>query len=247
MLEIRREGDVDVIAMAHGKVNALDLELLEALSEAFRSRAADGTAILLTGKGRMFSAGVDLRRIVEGGADYVHQFLPALSEAFLAIFEHPGPVVAAVNGHALAGGTIIAAACDVRLAAEGSAQLGVTELRVGVPFPTSAMEILRHGIGDVSAAALVYTAARVDVAEAHRLGLITEIIPAGGDLLQAAGARASELAAIGGAAYRLAKQQLRRDAHDRIRRHRDHDDSRVAALWSAPEGLAAIKRYLESL
>jgi enoyl-CoA hydratase len=72
----------------------------------------------------------------------VHEFLPALSAAFMAIFDHPGPVLAAINGHAIAGGCVIAAACDVRLMSAG--KIGLAELSVGVPFPPSAMEILRH-------------------------------------------------------------------------------------------------------
>src|SRR4051812_6094777 len=120
-------------------------------------------AIVLTGAGRAFSAGVDLRRIVEGGVPYAEEFLPALSDAFLAVFDCPRPVVAAINGHALAGGCVIAAAADLRLMSGGT--IGLTELLVGVQFPTVPLEIARHAFGP-RAARLALTAEPYDADQA---------------------------------------------------------------------------------
>lgn len=245
MLEVDESGDVITVAFAHGKVNALDVELLQEIAQQFRSRAGDQRAIVLTGRGSVFSAGVDLRRIVDGGPEYVDEFLPALSEAFLAVFEHPQPVVAAVNGHALAGGTVFAAACDLRLASAGSATLGVTELKVGVAFPTAALEIMRHAVGDANASRLILTGDRIDVDEAYRLGLIHEIVD--GDVLAAATDRAAELGRMRPKAYTISKVQLRRDALQRISQHRDDDAVEVNAVWAAPDTHDAIADYLSAL
>lgn len=245
MLEVEDSGDVITVAFAHGKVNALDIELLRATAEQFRSLAGDDRAIVLTGRGKVFSAGVDLKRIVEGGADYVEEFLPALSEAFLAVFEHPSPVVAAVNGHALAGGTIFAAACDLRLAPAGSATMGVTELSVGVAFPTSALEIMRHAVGDSTASRLIFTADRISIDEAQRLGLIHEVVD--GDVVAAATQRALALGRVAPRAYSISKVQLRRDALQRIGVHRLDDDVQVTDIWTAPDTHEAIASYLEGL
>ena len=245
MLEVDNTGDVITIAFAHGKVNALDLELLQAVAEQFRGMSGDDRAIVLTGQGKVFSAGVDLKRIVDGGADYVEEFLPALSEAFLAVFEHPSPVVAAINGHALAGGTIFAAACDVRLAQAGSATMGVTELRVGVAFPTSALEIMRHAVGDAAASRLIFTGDRISIDEAHRIGLVHEIVE--DDVMKAATERAAQLGQIAPRAYSISKVQLRRDALQRIGMHRLDDNVQVSDVWSAPDTHDAIKAYLDGL
>src|SRR5262249_41228244 len=152
----------------HGKVHALDLELLLAFTETMQ-RLAGGPAVVLTGTGTVFSAGVDLRRIVAGGPAYVREFLPALSAAFLAVFDHPRPVVAAVTGHAVAGGCVIAAACDVRLMSAGT--IGLTELLVGVPFPTSALEIVRFAAGP-AATGLALTGRALTPGEAFQIGLV---------------------------------------------------------------------------
>jgi enoyl-CoA hydratase len=123
VIEVLDQDGIAVVRIQHGKVNALDLELLQAITVTM-SEVADAAAVVLTGSGRAFSAGVDLRRIVDGGAAYVQEFLPALSEAFLAVFDCPRPVVAAINGHAIAGGCVIAAACDVRTMCAGT--IGLT-------------------------------------------------------------------------------------------------------------------------
>ena len=245
MLEVDTTGDVVTIAFAHGKVNALDLELLQAIAEQFRGLSGDDRAIVLTGQGNAFSAGVDLKRIVDGGADYAEEFLPALSEAFLAVFEHPSPVVAAVNGHALAGGTIFAAACDLRLAKAGSATMGVTELRVGVAFPTSALEIMRHAVGDAHASRLIFTGDRISIEEAYRIGLIHEVVD--GDVVKAATERALQLGSLAPRAYSLSKVQLRRDALQRIGMHRLDDNVQVTDVWTAPDTHDAIRAYLDGL
>src|ERR1700691_3663188 len=106
MLDVDKRSSVTVVRLQHGKVNALDLELLLEITAVTRGLDPN-EAVVITGSGTVFSAGVDLRRIVEGGRPYVQEFLPALSEAFLAICDHPGPVLAAIDGHAIAGGCVI--------------------------------------------------------------------------------------------------------------------------------------------
>ena len=247
MLDIDEQPDLITFTMSHGAVNAQDLELLDAMTEAFHGHRGDARPIVITGQGRDFSAGVDLHRIVDGGPEYIAEFIPALSEAFLAIFEHAGPVVAAVNGHALAGGFIIVAACDVRVGVAGPATLGVTELLVGVPFPSTPLEIVRLAVGDQRAADLVYTGRRMDVDEALRIGLLAEVVDEPDALAAAAAAHARRLGALQQPAFRIAKQQLRRDTLERITRRRAEDDDAVTAVWSHPKTLAAISGYLESI
>jgi enoyl-CoA hydratase len=240
VIETTKDGGVAVLMLNHGPVNALDLELLTALPVAL---AETGDApVVLTGAGRCFSAGVDLKRIVDGGAPYVEEFLPALSAAFLAVFEHPRPVVAAVNGHALAGGCVLAAACDVRFMSGGT--IGLTELAAGVPFPTVPLEIMRYAAG-VAVNRMVLTAARLDAAQAHRIGLVDEVVT--DDLLGAAVSSASELANVPAAVYARAKRQLREPVHARIAARRELDDPGVLAMWAGQATLDHLRDFLDKL
>src|SRR5438105_15290873 len=116
MIETTHHADITVLTLAYGKANTLDPEFCSALATAFEDCATSSTtAVVITARGGIFSAGVDLLRVVDGGASYLQMFLPVLGRAFEAAFRFPKPLVAAVNGHAFAGGCILASAADRRL------------------------------------------------------------------------------------------------------------------------------------
>jgi enoyl-CoA hydratase len=241
MLDLEECREVTVMRLQHGKVNALDLELLLAITEAMR--AVDrARAVVITGSGSAFSAGVDLQRIVAGGPPYVQEFLPALSQSFMAIFDHPGPVVAAVNGHAIAGGCVIAAACDIRLMSQG--KIGLAELSVGVPFPPVPLEIMRYAAGP-SVGRLVLTAELLDPAQAASIGLVQRTCDPDA-LLDAATDQARQLARVPADVFAFSKRQVQRPARDRIAARRD-EEAAVTAMWSADRTRDAIAGYLGAL
>lgn len=241
MLDVEQRSGVTVVRLRHGKVNALDLELLRAITAAMRD-ADDNAAVLITGSGTAFSAGVDLHRVVAGGQPYVQEFLPALARTFMAIFDHPGPVLAAINGHAIAGGCVIAAACDVRVMSQG--KIGLAELSVGVPFPPSAMEILRHTVGP-AAGRLVLTAALLDAPQAQSIGLIDDV-EAPDALLDSVLHRAQTMAQIPADVFAFTKRQLQQPARERIAA-RSGDEETILAMWSSMRTRDAITGYLNAL
>jgi enoyl-CoA hydratase len=231
------------LRLAHGKASALDVELLDALVRELDGAAADVRAVVLTGTGSIFSAGVDLFRLTRDGADYVRRFLPLLSRFVRTLFAFPGPVVAAVNGHAIAGGCIIALACDARLMADGAGRIGVPELLVGVPFPTAALEVVRFAVPRDKVQSLIYTGRTLPPREALAAGLVDEVIPPA-DLPARAEEVARQLAQIPPPVYRLTKQALRAEALDRIDRASEPHDRAALEVWSAPETHAHIRDYL---
>jgi enoyl-CoA hydratase len=241
MLDLEERGEVAIMRLAHGKVNALDLELLLAITEAIRAVDQD-RAVVITGSGSVFSAGVDLRRIVAGGPSYVREFLPALSQATMAIFDHRGPVVAAVNGHAIAGGCVIAAACDVRLMSQGT--IGLAELSVGVPFPVVPMEIMRHAVGP-AVGHLVLTAELLDPSQARSIGLVQHVCEPQA-LLDSAADTARRMGRTPADVFSVSKRQLQQPARDRIAA-RSGDEEAVAQIWSSDRTRDAIARYLDAL
>jgi enoyl-CoA hydratase len=186
---------------------------------------------------------VDLRRILDGGTSYTEQFLTALSRMFRAVFDHPRPTVAAVNGHAIAGGCVLALACDVRLMSGG--RIGLAELAVGVPFPTSALEIVRHAIGTAADRA-VLRAETVGPEQALALGMVHEVTAAD-ELLPRGLAVATELATRSPEAYRLAKAQLHRPANAAIEATTAEEDAAVLAGWTAEDTRRRIEAAVEAL
>jgi enoyl-CoA hydratase len=242
MLDLEERGAVMIVRLAHGKVNALDTDLLHAIA-ATMSGLPRGQAVVLTGAGRAFSAGVDLKRIAHGGMEYVRVFRPALSQAVKSVFDHPGPVVAAVNGHAIAGGCVLAVACDLRLMSGGT--IGLSEMRVGVPFPGVALEVVRHAAG-AGARRLVLEAPLLSPAEAVTAGLVDRVT-APGSLLDEAIAEAERLAAIPPDVYAFTKRQLQEPARSRIDAISQADEDATTEMWAAPATQAAINGFMAGL
>ena len=148
MFEVKMHGDVAVLAMCHGKANTIDIEFCEAIPRQLEELRTNASAVVLTGSGSIFSAGVDLVRFLSENEDYSRAFIPALAKAFAALYAFPKPMITAINGHAIAGGCIIAIAGDMRLMAAGDGRIGVPELKVGMPFPGMALEMVRQVRGD---------------------------------------------------------------------------------------------------
>lgn len=245
-LAVTHHGSVATVTLTRSKVNALDVGLLEELRTALEHLEHDHEvrAVVLTGSGRVFSAGVDLRLVVDSGPGYAPRLVEGLASAFESLFCFPKPTVAAVNGAAVAGGCILACACDRRVMAE-HARIGASELAVGVPFPVAALEVLRHACG-AHTEDLVFSGRLLDAHEALALGLVHEVCP-GDKVLEAAHTVATELGALAPLAYRLAKQQLRRPALERMRGDAAAIDRTVSAEWGAPHTAERLRAQLDRL
>ena len=248
MLHLENRDGIRTLRLEYGKAHALDIELSRGLSQAIAdARADEGVrAIVLTGTRGIFCAGVDLRRLLAEGDHYIGAFVPELVRVFHALFAFPRPAVAAVNGHAIAGGCVLAAACDYRLMAEGDGTIGVPELRVGVPFPLIAIEILRFATSTAHLQELLYRGRTYPVADAYRLGLVDEVTSPE-TLLDEARAVATRLSADPAARFQITKRQLRRPVLERIERYAHETDAEVEAAWKNPRTLAAIRDYMRAL
>jgi enoyl-CoA hydratase len=245
MIDTQVSDGIAVVTMSHGKVNALDIAFCEGMAARFKELAASAEvkAVVLTGQGKAFSAGVDLVRLSAGGESYIRQFLPALHVMYDAVFFHPKPVVAAVNGHAIAGGCVLAACADRRVMARGQGRVGVTELLVGVPFPVLAFEIVRAAVPARFLAEVTYSGATYEADAALERGFIDEIAEPG-EVLEDAYAIAQELSELSPAAFAQTKAQIRQGAAERVATDAA-TEKKVTEIWAAAETLAFIRAYVE--
>lgn len=228
---------IAVLTLTHGKANALDIEICDALAARFKDLRKSGEkAVVLTGQGKIFSAGVDLKRLAGGGADYIREFLPALHRLYEAVFFHPKPVVAAINGHAIAGGCVLACCADRRIMAREAGRIGVTEILVGVPFPALAFEIVRSAVPPRYLPEFALSGATYATDEALKRGWVDELAePA--DLMDDAMAVARELALLSPAAFAQTKTQIRQPAIERLQKSGKTTDDAVTEIWAAPASL----------
>jgi enoyl-CoA hydratase/carnithine racemase len=246
VVDIARRASVAVVTIARGKVNAIDMRLLEELGAALDDLEGDDhvRAVVLTGAGNVFSAGVDLEAVLEGGAPYVERFIARLRDCLERLFAFPKPTVAAVNGAAVAGGCVLACACDRRLIVDG-ARIGATELAVGVPFPAAAVEIIRHACGNL-AETVVLDSALLDARGAVAMHVVHEVVEAA-DLLARATSVASQLGGLEPVAFRLAKAQLRRPVVERMRADASVNDDEAVRAWMSERTAERIRAQLARL
>ena len=242
---VREDRDeIAVVRMAHGKVSALDPAFCEAMAaEIARLEQLPVGAVVLTGTGSAFSAGVDLHRLLSGGVDYVRHFLPLMETFFRALLVFPKPVVAAVNGHAIAGGCIMAAAADHRVMARGPGRIGVPELLVGVPFPRLPLEMIAARVSPAVLRQVIYSGRTVHADDAVAIGFVDEAVEAD-HLIDRAVAVARELSAIPPRTFALTKRALTDGVLARVRASADANIDIVEG-WLTPAVHDAVRRYLE--
>jgi len=216
LLEITEHDGVWVLALARPPVNAIDITMVEAFHTEMTRAAATATcrAIVLTGQGRAFCAGVDVKKVPAYDAATLRRMVELVNETFLVFYGVPKPTVAAVNGPAIGAGLVLALACDVRLAAVGAGPLGLTEITAGIPFPAAPMIVVQHELDPSVARDLVLSGRTFTAGARGTPGVIDATYPAD-TLVAAAIARAADDARL--PAYGTVKQQLKSLAVARIR------------------------------
>ena len=245
-VHVERVGGCAVVRLDSGKVNAMDLALCDELTGVFTRLPDDPSAgaVVLTGNSRVFCAGVDLPALVAGGDDHTRAFLTSLGACFEAVLRCPLPVVAAVDGHAIAGGCVLVCAADYRVVVDDPAvRIGLTELAVGVTFPTSAVEIMRWRLGEAGLARRVLLADTVTAPDAVAAGLADESASRD-DVVTRALAVAASLAQIPPAVFRLTKAQLQADVRERIDARRGTWEPQVHDLWSSEPVRSSLEQFV---
>lgn len=245
-IQIERIGEVAVLRVDRPPANAIDLELA---SEFERSLAAieasdEIHALILTGAGSCFSAGLDLKVIPTYDAAQQQEMVMQVNRLFGRLYGLALPTIAAVNGHAIAGGVILTLGCDYRIGSEGDYKLGLAEMRVGVPFPVAAMAIVQSELTKPAARMMVLTARNSSPHAALSLGVLDELQPPD-RLLARAMEVAQEMAGLPRASYRRIKRQLRADALARIADAIDHRNEPMLASWLSAETQAASAQALK--
>lgn len=244
MVNIETRGQLAIMQMQHGKANVLDMESCHEIINRLGTLATGpARAVVLTGRGNIFSAGVDLLRLQSGGSAYIQEFVPLISRLVHALFEFPKPLISAINGHAVAGGCVMGCATDYRIMARGTGRIGVAELPVGVPFPAAALEVVRFVVPAHRLKTVVYEGATYLPDAALSLGLVDELADAE-DLLDTALHKAERLAAVPANIFALTKLQLHAPVLERIAAGAARDVE-VQKLWQQPDTLANVRSYVE--
>ena len=235
-----REG-VALVRVDRPPANAMDLELLEDGATVLEELGEDPPdAIVLTGRPGFFSAGVDLKLAPTLDEQGQRDMVAGINRAFAGWYSFPRPVVCAVNGHAIAGGLILALCGDHRIGTTDG-KLGLTELRAGVPYPAVAMAVVRAELSKAAARRLVLGSELIGMEAARELELLDELVPEE-ELVDRALTRAREMASAPSDTYATVKRQLRGHVLDAVDGGRDDP---LAENWLGDDTEGAARGLLD--
>jgi enoyl-CoA hydratase len=244
-MRIERNGPVALLRMENGKANAISAALLERL-DGLIAGLGDARAAVITGQGTAFCAGLDLPALADLDRTAMRGFIRRFNEVMMRIFDLPIPLIAAVNGHAVAGGCVLALQADLRIGADRDARIGLNETRIGIGLPAPVLETLRWQVPGSSLAPLALEGRLVSPREALQLGLLHELVPEG-QLLDRALQRASELAALPPAGLRMVKESLRKPVSAAARANEAAESERWLDTWFSPDSQLRLRETVSRL
>lgn len=202
-----RDGELLILTLARGKANPLNAAMVEELITAFEAAAdADVRGVVLASdRPRFFSSGFDVDEVFNYDHDRMKEFFSRFIDLYEGILRLPKPVVAAVSGHAFAGGAVLALACDARVMAEGGFGFALNEVNLGVVVPSGFVRMAVAAVGARNAREIILEGKTIPPARALEMGLADAVVVPEA-VLQRAVARARELAAKPPIAFRAVKQ-----------------------------------------
>ena len=239
---IEQRDGIALVRLQRPPANALDPELLAAGAAAAKQLAAERpAAVVIAGSGGFFSAGIDLKLAPTLSGAEQGAIVGAINELFYSWYSLDLPVVAAVTGHAVAGGLILALCGDHRVGSLAG-RYGLTELRVGAPYPAAALAVVRAELTPATVRRLVLGAELIGAEAAREHELVDELAEPDG-VVDAATDVARRLAELPPATYATVKAQLRAPALERMRAALEHDP--LADGWLSGESAGAAAAVLD--
>jgi enoyl-CoA hydratase len=245
MVRIERRGRVAIIRMDRPPANAFNLEFAREMTLAFDAviDRAPG-AIVITGTGEFFSGGLDLKDVPGYSARQQQAFLEVLNRMIGRLYACPLPIVAAVNGHSIAGAFVLMLTADYRVGPADDSLFGLTEARVGIPFPAAPTVVLRAELSPSNLRYSTLYARNYGAEEAMRRGVFDEIQPAAQVLVRAVEV-AEDLATMPADGYARIKRQFRAEAIAEIERLNTEQSDPMLQSWVSDEAATASRRILE--
>jgi 3,2-trans-enoyl-CoA isomerase len=224
------------VRIERGKVNALDDSLVKELSACFAALAEDPDVrgSILTGTGNFFSFGFDIPKFLAYSKEEFTRYLNLFTALYRGLFSHPKPIIAALNGHAVAGGCMLATACDIRIMVDGKAKIGLNEIAFGSSIFAGSLAMLAFWVGERRAQEILYAGKLYSAQEAHELGLIDTVVP-DGQLLQTARQIAQQHAGKAPAAFRSIKSLLRKPVLEAMIAREGQSIEEFVEIWYSQE------------
>ena len=243
LLSIEKRDGIATVTLKRGKVNALNEPIVEQLKKSLESLENDQQvrALILTGQGKFFSFGFDIPELIGYSKADFQRFLEKFTELYTILFLYPKPVIAALNGHTIAGGCMLSNACDYRIMVENSAKISLNEITFGASIFAGSVEMLRFNVGSRNAQTVLYSGAMYSAIQALDLGLI-EQHSSPESLLDRARETAAGFAGKQTETFASIKRLLKTPVIDTIRDREAASIREFVDIWYSEETRANVKK-----
>ncbi|MFW9929625.1 MAG: enoyl-CoA hydratase/isomerase family protein [Candidatus Thorarchaeota archaeon] len=221
--------DVIQINRKSGKGNALNTDTLEELRNSLREikQNDEANGLILTGTGNFFSSGLDLNELANLLPSEIKNYLNLSSSVFLELFGLSIPTIAAINGHAVAGGAVLACACDFRLFMKGNFKFGFTGVNLGIPYPLIPLEIIKFAIPSYSYSEILLEGKLIDPETALQKNIVQILIDSSSDIIEEAITYMKDNIKAPRKNYKFLKDNLRKPIIDYIKKIKDEYDKNL--------------------
>jgi len=231
-ITIHTQDGVATVDLHRGKVNALNGQVVGEISAALEKleTAADVRSVVITGQGKFFSFGFDIPEFLSFSREDFTSFLVQFTSLYTYMFGYPKPLVAALNGHTMAGGCMLALACDHRIMVTGNAKIALNEIGFGASVFAGSTEMLRFAVGSANASRILLTGTLYTAEQARELGLVDEV-SSEKTVLAVARKTAAELGAKSSPAFASIKRLLRGPVLEQMRAREAESIRELGEIW----------------
>jgi len=249
---IEEHEGIVVLKMSSNKLNLMNDAFFKDLNYAFDTLDSDfaNKPVVLTSVGSVFSAGLDLNQCYEifasGDLAEILSWYNQFRDSMLRVFNLDRPIVAAINGHAIAGGLILALCCDTRYAVSSNAKFGLNEITIGFPLPSVFAEIIKYALGPRRAEEILFNGMLYDPDDCIKLGIFHDITDHN-NLIDMSQAFAGQFNSENIDAYSVAKKALRKEVNYRIESYCNEMDKDIARILASDKTKSNLKLILENL
>ncbi len=241
-VSISKDDSFAIVTLNRGKVNALNEPLIEEINRYFVDLENDRTvkAVIFTGQRKFFSFGFDIPEFLSYSKDAFIRYLTKFTNLYTFMFLYAKPIIAALNGHTIAGGCMLALACDYRIMVSEKAKISLNEISFGSSVFAGVVEMLKFWVGQKNAESILYSGAMYSAEEAIQLGLVDQI-SSYENLMNDARKVAQDFANKDMAAFRSIKGLLRKPVAEEMAKREEDSIREFVDIWYSKETWKKIK------
>jgi len=246
MISLEQHESVAVLKLDRDTTNAMNFELIAELSESLDKVNRDPKIrgmVLTSANDKIFSLGFDIPWLYQADREQVSRFFRFFNQTCLNLYTLPKPVIAAISGHAVAGGCIVALCCDYRYIAEGRKLMGLNEIKLGVPVPYLPDCILRQLVGVRAARDMIDAGEFYPSEKLLQVGMVDEVLPQN-EVVAKAIAKAGELGTMP-QAYAMIKQNRVENIEAQVRQHGEEKHTVFIECWFSEDARERIREAIK--